>query len=117
MATLLIMGGTTGARQEQEEEDGTDGALEPTATHTAFEKRVSELKWMESLSLRAAAEQMGGDCLTSGTPAGFAGVADRLGDELSLEGPVSAERVAGLFRLWLSSAERLAAPLCPGQAA
>ncbi|KAL8426980.1 hypothetical protein ACSSS7_007953 [Eimeria intestinalis] len=40
----------------------------------------------------------------------------RLRGELSPEGLVSAERVADLFRLWLSGAERLAALLDPGQA-
>ncbi|KAL8424965.1 hypothetical protein ACSSS7_008424 [Eimeria intestinalis] len=65
-----------------------------------FEQHSSELEWMESLSLRAAAEQRRRDRLTSGTPATSAGVADRLRDELSREDPVSAERVADLFRLW-----------------
>ncbi|KAL8428309.1 hypothetical protein ACSSS7_007304 [Eimeria intestinalis] len=87
------------------------------AVHMAFDQHVSELKWMESLSLRAAAEQTRRNGLTSGTPATFAGVADRLLVELSPKGPVSAERVADLFRLWLSGTERLAALLGPGQAA
>ncbi|KAL8436888.1 hypothetical protein ACSSS7_001390 [Eimeria intestinalis] len=165
MATFSILGGTTGARQDQEKEEGTDGAPEPTmgsprplslgdtgdvdsegdltplpsaqtsvraassvrwpsartaatrpppplvpystggptvdscselirvgevmslrscwravtsardlrAAHMAFEQHVEELKWMESLRLRAATEQMRRDGLTSGTPATFAG--------------------------------------------
>ncbi|KAL8429255.1 hypothetical protein ACSSS7_006691 [Eimeria intestinalis] len=82
----------------------------------AFEQHVVELKWMDS-SLRAAAEQMRRDGLTSSTPAAFAGVADRLRAELSPKGPASAGGVADLFRLWLSGTERLATVLGPGQAA
>ncbi|KAL8438210.1 hypothetical protein ACSSS7_000359 [Eimeria intestinalis] len=154
MASLLILGGTTGARQEQEEEEDTEGAREPTvgspgplrlggtgdgdseghltrlpsarpsvpaassvtARQDCRHAPASPSLQMESLSLRAAAEQMRPEGLTSGTPATFAGVADRLGNKLSPERPLSAERAADLFRLWLSGTERLAALLGPVQA-
>ncbi|KAL8428109.1 hypothetical protein ACSSS7_007390 [Eimeria intestinalis] len=77
MATLSILGATTGARQDQQEEDGTDEAPEPTAA--------------------------------SPTPLSLGGTGE--------EGPVSAKRVADLFRFRLSGTESLAALLGTGQAA
>ncbi|KAL8425575.1 hypothetical protein ACSSS7_008360 [Eimeria intestinalis] len=53
-------------------------------------------KWVESLRLRAAAEQMRRDALTSGTRATFAGVVDRQHDELSLQGPAEGDFPAAL---------------------
>ncbi|KAL8429796.1 hypothetical protein ACSSS7_006336 [Eimeria intestinalis] len=152
MATLSILGGAAGARQDPEKKEDTDGASELTvgsptplsqggtgdgdsegglmplpsartsvpaascapsrsarlpprarllAVPFPREERpqhVARPKWMESSSLLAAAEQMRLDVLTSGTPATLTGVAERLRAELSLEGPVLAERVADLFR-------------------
>ncbi|KAL8427422.1 hypothetical protein ACSSS7_007737 [Eimeria intestinalis] len=72
---------------------------------------------MDGFGEFATTEQMRRDGLTSGTRPTLVGVADRLRDEVPPEGPVSAERVAALFRRWLSGAECLAALLTPGQEA
>ncbi|KAL8437270.1 hypothetical protein ACSSS7_001033 [Eimeria intestinalis] len=156
MATLFLLGGTTEARQEQEEEEGTDGAPEATVGSptplslggTAEGDSEGDLTPLPSAqtSSRAASSVPSRSARTTGTrqppppvPSSTGGptadsfselifgwemmslrswwVVDKLRDELSPEGRVSAERVADLFRLWLSATEGLAALLGPGQAA
>ncbi|KAL8434219.1 hypothetical protein ACSSS7_003291 [Eimeria intestinalis] len=88
-----------GLSDRDQRKTSTDEAPEPTVGSPT------------PLSLGGTGHQMRRDGLTSGTPATLAGVADRLREELSPKGPVSAERVADLFRLWLSGTEGLAALL------
>ncbi|KAL8429651.1 hypothetical protein ACSSS7_006456 [Eimeria intestinalis] len=85
--------------------------------HMAFEQYVAELKWLESLGLRAAAEQLRRDGTTFGIPATFGGVADRPRPEFSPERPVSVGAVAGLFRPCPFGGGRFAALLGYGRAA
>ncbi|KAL8426588.1 hypothetical protein ACSSS7_008073 [Eimeria intestinalis] len=114
MATLSVLGGTTGARQDQEEDEGTERAPE------------SAVGSPTPLSLGATGDGDSEADLTAvpSTQASVPGAYsvpsrsdEGLRDELSPESPVSAERVAVLPQLCLSGAERLAALLGPGQPA